>query len=349
MDAHKPRTVTINDLREWNNRGELLLAPEYQRREVWDPKARSYLVDTIIKGFPIPAIFLRQRVDLKNKKTFREVVDGQQRVKAILAFLRDEFVIMKNHNEDLGGKKFSELPDTFQEKLLEYDVMADFLIGATTQDVLEMFARINSYAITLNPQEKINAKYFGKFKQTIFALGREHYEFWRRNEILSDKAISRMKDAELVADLVVAMLEGIQAKSVTKNYYEKYDDHFEVGKTIVANFENCIDYIAAFIAKIPKDSAFRSSTLFYNLFCAIYEFVFGLGKKGSWKIRRGLELQKSILETVSILDEVMNAPTEGVQKRYLGFKQSLKGQTTNRAQRILRHHVILKELELHLG
>ena len=36
METHKPRTATINDFREWDQRNELILAPEFQRRKVWD-------------------------------------------------------------------------------------------------------------------------------------------------------------------------------------------------------------------------------------------------------------------------------------------------------------------------
>ena len=68
MQTHKPKTAIINDFREWNDRKELILAPEFQRRKVWSEKAKSYLVDTILKGFPIPGIYIRQKITLRIKK-----------------------------------------------------------------------------------------------------------------------------------------------------------------------------------------------------------------------------------------------------------------------------------------
>ncbi|GAJ16274.1 unnamed protein product, partial [marine sediment metagenome] len=56
----------------------------FQRRRVWSSKARSYLIDTILDGFPIPAVYIRQKINLKIAKSIREVVDGQQRIGAIL-------------------------------------------------------------------------------------------------------------------------------------------------------------------------------------------------------------------------------------------------------------------------
>lgn len=44
------RNYSVRDFEEWHGRGELVLAPKFQRREVWVDKARSYLIDTIVPG-----------------------------------------------------------------------------------------------------------------------------------------------------------------------------------------------------------------------------------------------------------------------------------------------------------
>ena len=54
------RNYSIRDFEEWNQRNELFLQPKFQRRNVWSDKARSYLIDTIIRGKPIPKIYMRQ-------------------------------------------------------------------------------------------------------------------------------------------------------------------------------------------------------------------------------------------------------------------------------------------------
>ena len=71
----------VSDFLNWQKSDLLVLSPKFQRRSVWRPGAKSYLLDTIIKGYPIPIIFLReQKTDLTTLKHKREVVDGQQRV-----------------------------------------------------------------------------------------------------------------------------------------------------------------------------------------------------------------------------------------------------------------------------
>ncbi|MEW6094680.1 MAG: DUF262 domain-containing protein, partial [Chloroflexota bacterium] len=77
------RKQSILDFMQWHENNELDLAPKFQRRSVWSPRAQSYLIDTVIKGKPIPKIFMRQEVNPKTRKTRREIVDGQHRIRTV--------------------------------------------------------------------------------------------------------------------------------------------------------------------------------------------------------------------------------------------------------------------------
>ena len=50
-------------------------------------------------------------------------------------------------------------------------------------EVLEVFARLNTYSVALNKQELRNGRFFGLFKQSMYQLAYEHLEFWRRQRI----------------------------------------------------------------------------------------------------------------------------------------------------------------------
>ena len=105
MKKTTAKIITISDLVQWHEKGELELSPKYQRNNVWNEKAKAYLIDTIVRGLPIPPIFMRQTVDVNTKTTNREIIDGQQRVRAILDFVvAEDFAIKKSHNKELGGK-----------------------------------------------------------------------------------------------------------------------------------------------------------------------------------------------------------------------------------------------------
>src|SRR5262245_50421762 len=116
----------IGDFVAWQKSGSLVLSPEFQRRSVWKVGTKSYLIDTIIRGLPIPIIFIRdRRLDLTTFEPVREVIDGQQRIRTVLSFVapsllsdfnsqRDDFTVKKAHNSEIAGKRFSELSADIQ-------------------------------------------------------------------------------------------------------------------------------------------------------------------------------------------------------------------------------------------
>jgi Protein of unknown function DUF262 len=80
-------TFTVADFLSWMRNGELALSPSFQRRPVWQLNAKSYFIDTIVRGLPVPIIFLREIIDVRKTRAFKEVVDGQQRLRAVLSFI----------------------------------------------------------------------------------------------------------------------------------------------------------------------------------------------------------------------------------------------------------------------
>ena len=279
MSSHKPRGYSANDFLSWNDRGELTLQPKFQRRDVWSPKAKSHLIDTILRGLPIPIIFVRQSVDPKQRKTIREVVDGQQRLRAVISFCKDEFPVLKSQNPSFGGKTFSQLPSDAQERFLSYEFSVVLLEEVSDADVLDIFARLNTYAQKLTAQELLNAAYYGEFKQTVYSLGLEHLEFWRQNGILQDRQIIRMAEAELTSELLVVMLEGIQhRRNKIEDLYEQKDDAFPEKERVKKEFKSVIDAIVACFGDMLRDTIFSRRVLFYSLFCGFYHIMYGIPK-----------------------------------------------------------------------
>lgn len=280
QQAFHTRNYSIRDFEEWQKRGELILQPKFQRRDVWSDKARSYLMDTIVRGKPIPKIYMRQDVNPETRRVVREIVDGQQRLHTVLKFIKDGFKISKIHNEDMGGSIFSELDKDTQKDILKYEFVVDLLEDMPDNEVYDLFARINTYSETLKPQELRNSKWFGDFKSAVYQLAKEFSTFFSQNKILTLKAIIRMAEAEFISDLLLAMHEGIQAgaKTVLDAAYRKYDNEFPSRKTHEKRFRETIDTIAAIFGDRLPDSEFSAIRLFYPLFCAIYHLKYGLPK-----------------------------------------------------------------------
>ena len=95
----KNTSITVADLCQQFKMGSITVNRDYQRSsQVWPTAAKSYLIDTILSGYPIPKLAMYQKLDLANRRSLREIVDGQQRTLTILDFYNDKL--------KLNGKKF---------------------------------------------------------------------------------------------------------------------------------------------------------------------------------------------------------------------------------------------------
>lgn len=347
MDSPKPRAYNVNDVEKWDRDGELVLQPRFQRRYVWSKKARSYLIDTILRNFPVPIIFIRQQVDMKTRSTTREVVDGQQRLRAILDFLHDKFTVLKSHNPQYGGKKFSELPEEVQRNFLGYEFSVVILSGTDDGSVLDVFARLNTYTETLTPQELLNAQFFGEFKSVVYELGRDHLEFWRRHRILSARQILRMAESELVSELVVAMIDGLQdkKKSLIK-FYKEFDDEFPHAKKVRHEFKTTLNKIAEILDENLGYLPFHRRALFYSLFCVFYDAIYVLPNSPTNTKKRKYNIPAHAKEDiVAALTELgTKIELEKSPPDFASFVDACSRQTDNIRPRQTRHTFIWRAI-----
>ena len=282
MKSFDSRVYSINDFVEWDKTGQLELNPFFQRRPVWSDNAKSYLIDTVLRGKPIPKIFIRQKLNVTTKKASREVVDGQQRLRTILSFIQDGFVVSRRQNRENGGQHFSQLPDELQAQILTYELSVDLLINLPDAEVLDIFSRLNSYAVILNEQEKINATHFGAFKTLADEIGRKYNDYWKDQRILTARQILRMLEVNLVADLLIATREGIKSKKQIKRFYDLYETDFNDEASLVERrFDEVISNIAKLYPEGLADTEFSRPHLFYSFFTAVAHCLYGLPDLGT--------------------------------------------------------------------
>ena len=152
MSTHKHQQYPISDFYGWIQRKELILAPEFQRAETWTTSAQSFFIDTLLRDLPIPPVYIRLVTDADTKTSYREVVDGQQRLSAIMKFI-DGDLVLDNRCKEFAGKTYDSLDEDDQKLFLAYQVGAEQLFGADDDTVLDIFHRINAYGLSLNQQE----------------------------------------------------------------------------------------------------------------------------------------------------------------------------------------------------
>jgi hypothetical protein len=92
MLAIQPTNMTIAEYCGAMERKDIIVNKTYQRSDkVWPDSARSFLIESVLLGYPVPKIYLHSKTDLKTRRTIKEIVDGQQRSRAIFDFFNDNF------------------------------------------------------------------------------------------------------------------------------------------------------------------------------------------------------------------------------------------------------------------
>ena len=291
IDIHKT-LYKIGDFISWYKNDALILNPGFQRRSVWKPGTKSFLIDTIVKGFPIPIIFLRERgVNLKTYEPIREVIDGQQRLRTLISYIdiallkdanveRDLFQVKTVHNKELANKGFKEISADNQQRILNYQFSVHTLPSyVDDRDVIQIFRRMNSTNYTLNAQELRNAEFFGEFKTSAYQLAMEQLNRWREWKTFTEDNIARMFEVELTSELMFSLIRGnIVGKSQTaiSKVYKDFDEEFPNRDEIERRFRVCMDEIDSKLGASMPNIVFSRRSIIYSLFMYIYDVIFGL-------------------------------------------------------------------------
>jgi hypothetical protein len=198
--------------KKWMN-----LRPEYQRRLVWDQKKKSLFIESLLMNVPVPPVFLYES-DLNRY----EVMDGQQRLNAILEFYEDRLVLKGLETWSvLNGLRYSECPPRIRAGLDRRRISANVLLAESMRreedaDFIRrtVFERLNTGGQQLNQQELRNSLYPGPFNDLLIELarGQRFQELWgirsarkgRNNDdsaetpLSENKLFRRMIDCEIV-------------------------------------------------------------------------------------------------------------------------------------------------------
>jgi hypothetical protein len=136
--------------------GVLKLNPDFQRQYVWKQgKRKSMLIESLMLRIPIPAFYFFEKKD----GSFL-VIDGQQRLRTIFDFLDGKFSLygMEYLGEEYDKKKFDDLDPKYQQRIRRTQLAINILDERSPQKVVyDIFRRVNSGGMPLNPQEMRNA------------------------------------------------------------------------------------------------------------------------------------------------------------------------------------------------
>ncbi|MEC6813998.1 DUF262 domain-containing protein [Photobacterium toruni] len=150
---------SVYELLRKESKGLLVLAPPFQRIDVWDKKHKSELIESILMGIPIPLIYL-----FEDENGIRQIVDGKQRITALKEFINNKFSLSDLAMlPRLKGQKFDQIPSLLQAKLEDYQLQTYVIQPPTPESVkFNLFERVNRGGVNLNKQEMRHALYQGR-------------------------------------------------------------------------------------------------------------------------------------------------------------------------------------------
>ena len=261
----KTTSRTVAWLKGVSDSQRLVLAPPFQRNPVWTEKQQSALIETILLEYPIPELYMQDVVDVTGDEE-HIVVDGQQRVRAVLDYINGEFDITDDISR-WAGVGFDDLSIDEKRRIFEYDFVVRMLPQMDDEQIRSIFQRINRTNVALNAQELRHATYWGPFIKSIEAIS--DLEFWDIAGIFTANDRRRMLDAEFISEISIAYLNGLQnKKSKLEEYYRIYEQDFTEARGLRRVFDTVLGEIEAVLPDIRK-TRWKKKSDFYTLFLVI--------------------------------------------------------------------------------
>jgi Protein of unknown function DUF262 len=340
---------TISWIRDRYRDGELVIEPPYQRRPVWGPKQRSFLIESILLSLPIPEIYMQDTTSAEGK-TIHGVVDGQQRIRTILQFLGAETDPEQTEQNKFRLDKlpvsspwynaaFAELTEDVRKKFYAYRVQVRHLKTENEEDVRDMFRRLNKYLTPLNAQELRNATYTGPFVRLCDSLADD--TFWVESGLMTPAAIRRMNDIEFVSELLIGTLHGPQsgsAASVDAYYetYEEYEEEFPDQKRAKLLFDTTLTTIRKIFPRI-KEQRWSNKTDFYSLFLSLSAVIRSKPLTASEMTR----VRKALIDFAHAVDKWMADEHTPVSDEVTAYGRAVQRGANDKARRAQRHEAIM--------
>ncbi len=275
---------TISWFWDLYNRGLLDLDPPYQRRSVWNQEYKDYFIDTVLNGYPAPAIFVYQEITPDGVSKI-SIVDGKQRLSTLFEFAKNEFPVSDNVSlQNLQGKYFKDLEPNIKQSFWKYQFAIEYMPSSDEKIIGNIFDRINRNVIKLTPQELRHAKFDGEFITTVEELTVWMFKLLNDNgkkgnfPNINKRYKKQMKDVEMVAQLVLFLEEGVRA--YTQDYLDKAfagrDIEWEEQEDIETEFRDVIKSIKKILDLCPEEynlykTRLKNQADFYSFFGAIAE------------------------------------------------------------------------------
>lgn len=217
-----------------SNRSIIDLDPAFQRGKVWVIPRQQLFIDTLLKGWGVPKIYLAAYKGKNNKIYKYECIDGKQRLTAVFDFFDGKFPIIIDGENKLYDDLDLDIKEELGKYLFDVEIAEDF----EGYELSELFQRLQTGSV-LNTSEKLKAT-LGDMSEMIYKLS--------ETKLFKEKIKSKAKRNPHLATVAQISLLSIKNDIVSLKFkdlsaflktYTKFNQNGEEARKI----KNILKYI----------------------------------------------------------------------------------------------------------
>lgn len=297
--------------------GSLIPRPEFQRRLVWTSKDKDFFIDTVLRGFPFPEIYIANgEVNTETGEGTQLLVDGLQRVSTLTEYFEGSPTFTPTL-----AKPYKQLEQDEKAKFLEYAVVVRDLGDLTIDQIVAVFKRLNSTQYGLKDMEINNAVYNGELKR--FCEQISEHPFFEDHRVFTPSDRRRMGDVSYCLTLVGSAIVGyFNRDSEHENLLSRYNEAFPDGPEIGERLERVFAFIEE--CGFPPNSRIWKKA---DLLTAVVELDLALNEE-----KRSLEPAQVLTDLSKLYDQVS---TQSDEMHTIYYKAALQA-SNDRVNRLRR-------------